>query len=110
VAVAGKTGTAEIGVSCTPERSAQKLCDLDDTTDTDAWFVGYATRRGCPSRAAVGVVLMGGGAGGDTAAPAARDLLRAAIGRHDGLDPQGGSARRRATDGCAAPWAPDPSP
>jgi penicillin-binding protein 2 len=81
VPVAGKTGTAEIGVSCTRERAEQQLCDLADTSDTDAWFVGYGPARpGCGASAAVGVVLMGGGAGGDTAAPAARDVLRAALG------------------------------
>ncbi len=78
VAVAGKTGTAELGdtPSCTPEAAEAGLCDADDPTDTDAWFVGYAPAdEGGEATVAVGVVLMRAGAGGDTAAPAARELL-----------------------------------
>ena len=41
----------------------------DDTTDTDAWFVAFAPLR--KPRIAVAVLLVGQGAGGDTAAPAA---------------------------------------
>ena len=53
-----------------------------DPTDTDAWFAAFAPAR--QRRAiAVGVLLVGPGAGGDTAAPAARDVagrLKAATG------------------------------
>ncbi|MDW5593826.1 penicillin-binding transpeptidase domain-containing protein [Conexibacter stalactiti] len=84
VAVAGKTGTAELGVSCTPEAAEAELCDSEDPTDTDAWFVGYAPadQHGDETAAtvAVGVVLMQSGAGGDTAAPVARELIVAALG------------------------------
>lgn len=85
VPVAGKTGTAELGItpSCTPEVAEAGECDPDDPTDTDAWFVGYApaTQHGDATAAsiAVGVVLMQAGAGGDTAAPAARDVILAAL-------------------------------
>ncbi len=70
VAVAGKTGTAELGdrPSCTPEAAEAGLCDADDPTDTDAWFVGYAPAdEDGEATVAVGVVLMRAGAGGDTA-------------------------------------------
>ncbi len=83
VAVAGKTGTAELGdtPSCTPETAEAGLCDADDPTDTDAWFVGYApAEEGRDATVAVGVVLMRAGAGGDTAAPVARELIAAALG------------------------------
>lgn len=82
VAVAGKTGTAELGdtPSCTPEAAEAGLCDADDPTDTDAWFVGYAPAdEGGEATVAVSVVLMRAGAGGDTAAPAARELIEAAL-------------------------------
>ena len=72
--VAGKTGTAELH-----DR------DPGDTTikpeDTDAWFVAYAPAgRGHP-RIVVGVLLVEAGAGGDSAAPAARGVLAAGLAR-----------------------------
>jgi hypothetical protein len=80
VPVAGKTGTAEIGVSCTPELADAGACDLSDTSDTDAWFAGYAPADPhAPARAAVGVLLLRAGAGGATAAPVAHTLLLAAL-------------------------------
>ena len=80
VAVAGKTGTAELRDS-TPDEEATPVpgetpVPADDTTDTDAWFVAYAP-AGRP-RVAVAVLLVGQGAGGETAAPAAREVLLAA--------------------------------
>ena len=74
VAVAGKTGTAEL-----------KSREPGDTTvnpqDTDAWFVAYAPAgRGRP-KIAVGVLLVGAGAGGASAAPAARGVLLAGLQR-----------------------------
>jgi cell division protein FtsI/penicillin-binding protein 2 len=83
VAVAGKTGTAELESTVkaagdqAPEAGATPPAK---TTDTDAWFAAFA-----PSgahrvpRAAVGVLLVRAGAGGDTAAPAARGILLAAL-------------------------------
>jgi cell division protein FtsI/penicillin-binding protein 2 len=80
VPVAGKTGTAELGVTqnCDDAQLASGACDPDDPTDTDAWFVGYAPADRAP-RVAVAVVLHRAGAGGATAAPAARELLAAAL-------------------------------
>jgi hypothetical protein len=81
VPVAGKTGTAELEntvESATGQEGEEAI--VDDTTDTDAWFVAYApaAKRREP-RAAVGVLLVRAGAGGDVAAPAARSLLVAAL-------------------------------
>ena len=50
-----------------------------DTTDTNAWFAAYAPMR--RPRAAVAVMLVGQGAGGETAAPVARQVLEAALKR-----------------------------
>ena len=81
VKVAGKTGTAEL--RDTTEDPATGL-DLPpgeqpaaDTTDTDAWFTAFAP-AGEP-RIAVAVLLVGQGAGGETAAPAAKQVLQAAL-------------------------------
>ncbi len=84
VKVAGKTGTAELrstvnddpqpvepGVSPTPQPE-------EDKTDTDAWFVGFAPYA--HPRVAVAVLLVGQGAGGETAAPAAKTVFQAAVG------------------------------
>jgi cell division protein FtsI/penicillin-binding protein 2 len=49
----------------------------EDTTDTDAWFTAFAPLR--EPRVAVCVLLVGQGAGGETAAPAARIVLEAAL-------------------------------
>jgi cell division protein FtsI/penicillin-binding protein 2 len=75
VQVAGKTGTAEL-----------KSRDPGDTStnpqDTDAWFVAYAPAApGRTPRIAVGVLLVGAGAGGDSAAPVAHDILVAGLQR-----------------------------
>jgi len=84
VAVAGKTGTAELKTTtrCRPDPANPDSCPPqppDDPTDTDAWFSAYAPAgRGAP-RIAVGVLLVASGAGGTTAAPAARDVLSAGL-------------------------------
>ena len=85
VAVAGKTGTAELRdttnddpVPTDPEAPPPP----PDVTDTDAWFTAFAPAR--RPRLAVAVMLVGQGAGGDTAAPAARAVLEAALGRREG--------------------------
>ena len=49
-------------------------------TDTTDWFIAYAP-AGCHPRVAVGVMLVGAGAGGASAAPAARSVLLAALGK-----------------------------
>lgn len=86
VPVAGKTGTAELTstqTTCTPAPADPSSCpapDPSDTSDTDAWFAAYAPAgRSTPPRVAVGVLLVGAGHGGDTAAPAARQVLQAAL-------------------------------
>ena len=85
VDVAGKTGTAELRSTqrCSPQpgQTDPEACQdsRSDPTDTDAWFVAYAPAgRGRP-KVAVGVLLVGAGAGGQSAAPAARSVLLAAL-------------------------------
>jgi peptidoglycan glycosyltransferase len=83
VKVAGKTGTAELrstvnqdpvplepGATPTPQPE-------EDKTDTDAWFVAFAPYA--KPRVAVAVLLVGQGAGGETAAPAAKTVIQAAL-------------------------------
>jgi cell division protein FtsI/penicillin-binding protein 2 len=70
VQVAGKTGTAELR----PTAGGPP-----DPRNTDAWFVAFAP-AGNP-RYAVAVMLVGAGAGGAAAAPIARSVLSAALGR-----------------------------
>ncbi len=65
VTVAGKTGTAEL----VPNSSNPK--------DSDAWFVAFAPALN--PKVAVGVMLVGAGFGGATAAPIARQVLEAAL-------------------------------
>jgi peptidoglycan glycosyltransferase len=86
VVVAGKTGTAELRSTqpCTPTADNPESCknqqaNPNDTTDTDAWFASFAPAR--DPKVAVGVLLVGAGAGGDTAAPVARTLLEAGLRR-----------------------------
>jgi cell division protein FtsI/penicillin-binding protein 2 len=82
VKVSGKTGTAELRTTV-EEEPPPELIDPDqpppeeDTTDTDAWFTAFAPYRE-PS-VAVAVLLVGQGTGGDTAAPAAGVVLKAAL-------------------------------
>jgi penicillin-binding protein A len=85
VAVAGKTGTAELKTTkrCDPDPANPESCPAEDQkndpTDTDAWFAAYAPAgRGRP-HVAVGVLLVASGAGGDTAAPAAKQILQAGL-------------------------------
>jgi len=73
VPVAGKTGTAELVDTTSPDVEA------GDPRNTDAWFVAFAPAM--RPRFAVGVELDGAGHGGETAAPAARDVLLAALSR-----------------------------
>jgi cell division protein FtsI/penicillin-binding protein 2 len=87
VPVAGKTGTAELKTTtrCQPVPDVPESCPPDtpanDPTDTDAWFAAYAPAGDGRPRIAVGVLLVGAGAGGDTAAPAARQVLLAGLKR-----------------------------
>jgi cell division protein FtsI/penicillin-binding protein 2 len=81
VRVAGKTGTAELRstVSQDPQALAPGQPTPEDTTDTDAWFAAFAPMHN--PRIAVCVLLVAQGAGGETAAPAARVVLEAALSR-----------------------------
>jgi len=91
VVVAGKTGTAELESTkkCPPPPEPTELgqapvpesCQdsASRTDDTDAWFTAFAPAR--KPRIAVCVMLVRNGAGGDTAAPAARGVLIAGLKR-----------------------------
>lgn len=61
VTVAGKTGTAEVG----------------KTSQTHAWFIGFAPAEN--PRVAIAVVLENAGVGGTVAAPIAREVLDVAL-------------------------------
>ncbi len=80
--VAGKTGTAELRTTV-KEEPPPEVTDPnapppeDDTTDTDAWFVALAPYT--KPKISVAVMLVGQGTGGDTAAPAAGVVLKAAL-------------------------------
>jgi peptidoglycan glycosyltransferase len=75
VKVAGKTGTAELEDTRGPNADEKKR--RSDPSNTDAWFTAYAP-AGRP-RIAVAVLLVRSGAGGETAAPAARLVLQTAL-------------------------------
>jgi penicillin-binding protein A len=90
VTVAGKTGTAELKTECTPgsesqsgesgsRESASSGCVGADSeaSNTDAWFASFAPAL--HPRIVVGVLLVKDGAGGDTAAPVARQVLEAGL-------------------------------
>jgi len=82
VRVAGKTGTAELRATVTPNcvPAPDAPCPPrppDDPTDTDAWFSAFAPARS--PRVAVGVLLVASGAGGESAAPVAKEVLRAGL-------------------------------
>ena len=82
VKVAGKTGTAELRTTVREEpppevTDPEQPPPEEDTTDTDAWFAAFAPLS--KPRVAVAVLLVGQGTGGDTAAPAAGQVLRAAL-------------------------------
>jgi cell division protein FtsI/penicillin-binding protein 2 len=80
--VAGKTGTAELR-STVPLEGDEDAAHLDDgIPDTDAWFVAFAPSK--RPRVAVGALFVEAGAGGAVAAPAARDVLAAALQRPGG--------------------------
>ncbi len=73
VKVAGKTGTAELEDTRGPEAENTG----PDPSNTDAWFTAYAPAA--RPKIAVGVMFVRAGAGGTTAAPAARVVLEAGL-------------------------------
>ncbi len=93
VTVAGKTGTAELGAPrCPSEQEGESKGGEEaegkqgeggcagggkDPQNTDAWFAAFAPAL--RPRIAVGVLLVKDGAGGDTAAPVARQVLEAGL-------------------------------
>jgi hypothetical protein len=84
--VAGKTGTAELETTqrCAPLEADPEACrpgTVDDPTDTSAWFTAFAPALPRTPRAAVGVLVVRAGAGGETAAPVAKQVLQAALDR-----------------------------
>ena len=80
VKVAGKTGTAELRSTVSedpiPDDPTQPPPE-EDLTDTDAWFTAFAPLK--DPQVAVCVLLVGQGAGGATAAPAAKTVIEAAL-------------------------------
>lgn len=93
VVVAGKTGTAELKTPCKPEGEASETeaepsegedqaeghesCQEEEASNTDAWFAAFAPARN--PRIVVCVMLVKDGAGGDTAAPVAKEVLESAL-------------------------------
>jgi peptidoglycan glycosyltransferase len=80
VAVAGKTGTAELRSTVSEDPVPVEPGEPppeEDLTDTDAWFTAYAPAR--KPRIAVCVLLIAQGAGGEVAAPAAAQVIDAAL-------------------------------
>jgi peptidoglycan glycosyltransferase len=94
VTVAGKTGTAELGTasscsgageegganeSSSSEEAHDGSCQgaPSDPSNTDAWFAAFAPAL--HPRIAVCVLMVKDGAGGDTAAPVAREVLEAGL-------------------------------
>jgi cell division protein FtsI/penicillin-binding protein 2 len=81
VVVAGKTGTAELRSTVPSEDGEEDEHLTDEIPDTDAWFVAFAPDR--RPRVTVGVLFTEAGAGGDVAAPAAREVLVTALQARD---------------------------
>jgi cell division protein FtsI/penicillin-binding protein 2 len=67
VTVAGKTGTAEL----------RDTANSDSAANTDAWFVGYAPAQ--DPEIVAGALYPSAGFGAQTAAPAVRSVLIAAM-------------------------------
>jgi cell division protein FtsI/penicillin-binding protein 2 len=90
VTVAGKTGTAELGEShCSKGESStesgenesqgggERCAGGKNPQNTDAWFAAFAPAL--TPRIAVGVLMVKDGAGGETAAPVAKEVIEAAL-------------------------------
>jgi cell division protein FtsI/penicillin-binding protein 2 len=70
ITVAGKTGTAEL-------RTTTNTPNGNSAANTDAWFVGYAPAQA--PRIVVGALYPSAGFGAQTAAPAVREVMIAAL-------------------------------
>jgi peptidoglycan glycosyltransferase len=91
VTVAGKTGTAELKTatpcsdssasesSSTTGTAKEESCQGSESeaANTDAWFAAFAPAQ--DPKIVVCVMLVKDGAGGDTAAPVAREIIEAAL-------------------------------
>ncbi|HEU0249963.1 MAG TPA: penicillin-binding transpeptidase domain-containing protein [Solirubrobacteraceae bacterium] len=90
ITVAGKTGTAELGESkCSKSESessestsesqsgSESCSGSKDPQNTDAWFAAFAPAL--TPKIAVGVLMVKDGAGGETAAPVAKQVIEAAL-------------------------------
>jgi cell division protein FtsI/penicillin-binding protein 2 len=77
--VAGKTGTAELETTVPKPGQPPPPSESDEPpgSKTDAWFAGFAPAT--HPKLAVCVMLVRAGAGGDTAAPAAAQVLSAGL-------------------------------
>ena len=90
--VAGKTGTAELKSACTASSEETETHESEQSetangegcqggessaSNTDAWFTAFAPA--VHPRIVVCVMLVKDGAGGDTAAPVARQVLEAGL-------------------------------
>ncbi|HEX4108734.1 MAG TPA: penicillin-binding transpeptidase domain-containing protein [Solirubrobacteraceae bacterium] len=74
VVVAGKTGTAELTTTASCAPGASNCSSSSNPQDTDAWFAAFAPA--IHPKLAVCVMLVADGAGGNTAAPIARQILQ----------------------------------
>jgi penicillin-binding protein 2 len=70
VELCGKTGSAQV-ISNEGKQRAERSTELND----NAWFVGYAPRRN--PEIVVSVLVQGGEHGASSAAPVARDIIKA---------------------------------
>ncbi len=98
VEVAGKTGTAELGTPAACDASSEQkpaegeehppssehtsessscAAEQNNPKNTDAWFAAFAPAL--HPKIAVGVLMVRDGAGGESAAPVARQVIEAAL-------------------------------
>jgi cell division protein FtsI/penicillin-binding protein 2 len=82
--VAGKTGTAELKTPCRASEAGTREAGHEachetesEASNTDAWFAAFAPAL--HPRIVVCVMLVKDGAGGTTAAPAARQVIEAGL-------------------------------
>ena len=78
----GKTGTAQVISAEGKERAGKPSKDLKN----NAWFVGFAPRRN--PEIVVAVLVQGGGFGAVSAAPIAKDIVKAYYDKKNGKQPE----------------------